>query len=168
MNKKDYEQQELSKEELVKYKDTNQQREGWSKRYDKELAPCLDKYIFSGALEHSRIKSFIKETLETELHERDKDWQKLFKEAMATERERVLGEINIKIKEKKERIEPLKKQYDLAYKKWFNYGHRDAKLEKELKGFESGTDGNTMATLSDEITGLEIAKEIITSLKEKK
>jgi len=60
-----------------------------------------------------------------------------------------------------EKHDTLKAQYDLAYHRWFTAGHRGEALERELKRFESGVNGNVMASCADKLEALDDVLKII-------
>lgn len=67
--------------------------ENWQEKFEIVWKTALASSNPAVVFEGDEMRNFIKETLENELHERDKDWQKLMKETLAAERERVLGEL---------------------------------------------------------------------------
>lgn len=60
-----------------------------------------------------------------------------------------------------EKHDTLKAQYDLAYHRWFTAGHRGEALQRELKRFESGVDGNVMASCADKLEALDDVLKIV-------
>jgi hypothetical protein len=67
----------------------------------------------------------------------------------------VLKVVEPRMEELKIKIEPLQKEYDLAYRRWFDYGHRDEKLKALLEEYETGTKGLVKYSYTERLNELE-------------
>ena len=90
--------------------------------------------------------------------------KRLEKQLQAKEEE-VEERIKERIAKLKREHKPLQDEYNLLYQRWFEFGHRDKQLERKLKSYESGAEGNKMCSLQERIAEL---KRFLYSLKKLK
>ena len=89
----------------------------------------------------------------------------LFNKENKAKEEEVEERIKERIAKLKREHKPLQDEYNLLYQRWFEFGHRDKQLERKLKSYESGAEGNKMCSLQERIAEL---KRFLYSLKKLK